>query len=200
MKKGSKPPEERRKELIETAAGLFAEKGYESVSVRDILKEVGGAPGMFYYYFKSKQDIYLATMEEYISENLERKCSLMEDKEMPFEERRRILSELIATDIKGYADRFSATEEETISDISYRIYDLIQMLGKLIRPYAVFMLQGIKEGKIQNRLGITEKNAEAMAAFVLYGIWGLIYNDRFTQTPIGTGPEDMEAVLRKLFY
>ena len=90
MKKGSKPPEERRKELVDTAARLFAEKGYESVSVRDILNEVSGAPGMFYYYFKSKQDIYLATMEEYISENLERKCSLMEDKEMPFEERRRM--------------------------------------------------------------------------------------------------------------
>ena len=57
MKKGSKPPEERRKELVDTAARLFAEKGYESVSVRDILNEVSGAPGMFYYYFKSKQDI-----------------------------------------------------------------------------------------------------------------------------------------------
>jgi AcrR family transcriptional regulator len=28
MKKGSKPPEERRKELIDVAARLFAEKGY----------------------------------------------------------------------------------------------------------------------------------------------------------------------------
>ena len=200
MKKGSKPPEERRTELVDTAARLFAEKGYESVSVRDILNEVSGAPGMFYYYFKSKQDIYLATMEEYISENLERKCSLMEDKEMPFEERRRILSELIATDIKGYADRFPSTGEETISDISYRIYDLIQMLGKLIRPYAVFMLRGIEEGKIQNRLGITVENAEKMSAFILYGIWGLIYNDRFTQTAVGTGLDDMEVILRKLFY
>ena len=99
MKKGSKPPEERRKELINTAARLFAEKGYESVSVRDILDEVGGAPGMFYYYFKSKQDIYLATMEDYISEKLERKCALMDDNTMPFEERRRLLSELIAKDI-----------------------------------------------------------------------------------------------------
>ncbi len=25
------------------------ERGYESVSVRDILDEIGGAPGMFYY-------------------------------------------------------------------------------------------------------------------------------------------------------
>ena len=74
------------------------------------------------------------------------------------------------------------------------------ILGKLIRPYAVFMLQGIEEGKIKNRLGITEENAEKMAAFILYGIWGLIYNDRFTQTAIGTGQDDMEAILRKLFY
>jgi hypothetical protein len=78
--------------------------------------------------------------------------------------------------------------------------DLIQMLGKLIRPYAVFMLRGIEEGKIQNRLGITVENAEKMSAFILYGIWGLIYNDRFTQTAIGTGLDDMEVILRKLFY
>lgn len=57
MKKGAKPPEERRKELIDLAARLFAEKDYESVAVRDILAEVNGAPGMFYYYFKSKGKI-----------------------------------------------------------------------------------------------------------------------------------------------
>lgn len=56
VKKNSKPPEIRKKELIDTAAELFAEKGYEAVSIRDILEKVHGAPGMFYYYFKSKQD------------------------------------------------------------------------------------------------------------------------------------------------
>ena len=40
MKKGSKPPEERRKELIDTATRLFTERGYESVSVRDILRRL----------------------------------------------------------------------------------------------------------------------------------------------------------------
>ncbi len=200
MKKGSKPPEERRKELIDTATRLFTARGYESVSVRDILAEVNGAPGMFYYYFKSKQDIYLATMEDYISEKLDRKCALMEDAAMPFEERRAMLSEMIAQDIHGYAERFSTTGDETISDLSYRMYDLVQMVSKLIRPYAVFMLQGIQEGKIENRLGVTEENAEAKAAFVLYGLWGLIYNDRFTMTPIGTGRADMEDILRRLFY
>ena len=200
MKKGSKPPEERRKELVAAAARLFSERGYESVSVRDILAEVNGAPGMFYYYFKSKQDIYLATMEDYISENLGKKCALMEDTQMSFEERRSLLSEIIIKDIHGYAARFPSSGDDTISDTSYKIYDLVQMLGKLIHPYALFMLQGIREGKIKNRFGITEENADTVSAFVLYGIWGLIYNDRFTDSKIGTGIDDMETVIQKLFY
>ena len=51
----SKDPEVRKKELIDIATKLFEERGYERVSVRDILSEVNGAPGMFYYYFKSKK-------------------------------------------------------------------------------------------------------------------------------------------------
>lgn len=200
MKKGSKPPEIRRKELIDIAARLFAEKGYESVSVRDILAEVNGAPGMFYHYFKSKQDIYLATMEDYISENLEQKCSLLMDTDMPFEERRNILIEIIVCDIHGYAERFSTADTDTISDTSYKIYDLMQMISKLIDPYAVFMLQGIRERKIENKFGVTEDNARATAQFILYGLWGIIYNDRFTQNKTGTGIPEMKDMIQRLFY
>ncbi len=199
MKKGSKPPEERRKELVDVAARLFAEKGYESVAVRDILAEVNGAPGMFYYYFKSKQDIYLAVMEDYINDKLDQKCELLLNKDMPFEKRRDILMELIVRDIKGYTDRFSNTED-SISDVSYKIYDLIQMVSKLIKPYAVFMLQGIEEKKIKNRLGVTKQNAEETSAFILYGVWGLLYNDRFTQEKINASRNSMEDMIKRLFY
>ena len=200
MKKGSKPPEERRKELMDIAARLFAERGYESVAVRDILAEVNGAPGMFYHYFKSKQDIYLAVMEDYINDKLEKKCKLLTDKDIIFEKRREILAELIAQDIRGYAERFSGTPDDTISDVSYKLYDLVQMVSKLIEPYAQFMLQGIKEGKIKNRLGINENNAKETAAFVLYGLWGIIYNDRFTSVRIDADVDNMNDMLKRLFY
>ncbi len=186
--------------MIEVAGRLFSEKGYESVSVRDILQEVNGAPGMFYYYFKSKQDIYLAVMETFISVKLERKCALLEDTEMPFEERRKILVELIAEDIHGYASRFVTREGETVSDTSYKIYDLIRMISRLIKPYAAFMLQGIREGKIANKFSVTEENAIETSTFILYGIWGLIYNDRFTDVKVETGLQNMESVIQRLFY
>ena len=145
-KKGSKPPEEPRKDLLDTAARLFSGKGYKSVSVRDILAEI------------------------------------------------------IVKDISGYEARFGNSGEDTVSDISYKIYDLLQMISKLIKPYSVFMLQGVSEGKIVNRLGITVENAEATAAFALYGILGMIYNDRFTVTKLGTDAKDMEDVIKQSFY
>lgn len=59
-----KEHDERRKEIIQAASTLFAQKGYEKCSVADILKAVGIAKGTFYYYFKSKEEVLDAAVEE----------------------------------------------------------------------------------------------------------------------------------------
>lgn len=70
MARISKPPEERRQELIETAKALFMEQGYEQTTVGDIVKRIGVAQGLFYYYFRSKQDIFLALVDQIIEQNI----------------------------------------------------------------------------------------------------------------------------------
>ncbi len=185
MKKNSKPPEIRKKELIDTAAELFAEKGYEAVSIRDILEKVHGAPGMFYYYFKSKQDIYLATIEQFLSERIEKRCRVLEDESVSFEDKRQIFHYLLQEDLAGYMSRYQQSTERSISDDSYKLWDFMQMLNKLIGPYTGFIRQGLSEGKISGESGISAENAEAFATFFLYGAWGMIYNKDFTdgETP-----------------
>lgn len=200
MKKNSKKPEVRKQELIEVAGRLFSEKGYEAVSVRDILDEVGGAPGMFYYYFKSKQDVYIAAMEQYITERLERKCKVIEDKTVPFDEKLAIFRSLIAEDIQGYIQRYNPTEDKSISDSSYKLWDLMQMLNRMVKPYAEFILQGIREEKLSNHMGITEATAEAYALFVLYGCWGMIYNNQFTGGGRQYQLEDIWAITDRIFH
>ena len=200
LKKNSKKPEIRRQELIDVAAALFTEKGYEAVSVRDILNVVDGAPGMFYYYFKSKQDIYIAAMEQYITQRLERKCKIIEDEMVSFDEKLPIFRSMVEEDIQGYMERFAPQADASISDTSYKLYDLVHMLGRMVVPYSKFILQGIRENRLNNRFHITEENAEAFATFVLYGAWGMIYNNKFT----GSGEAyDLESVLKitdQLFY
>lgn len=185
---------------MDIASRLFAEKGYEAVSVRDILAEVNGAPGMFYYYFKSKQDIYIAAMEQYIAERLEHKCKALENNELPFEEKLSVIRSMIFEDVKGYIKQFNPKAEDSISDSAYKLWDLVQMLGKMYVPYSKFIMQGINEGKIKNNMGITEENAELFALFITYGAWGVMYNSSFTEDNRQFEFTDVIKIIEKMFY
>jgi AcrR family transcriptional regulator len=54
--------EERRQQLLDTATRLFAEHGYHPTSVADIVDGVGVGKGVFYWYFESKEQLFLELM------------------------------------------------------------------------------------------------------------------------------------------
>jgi len=47
----------RRQELLDTAAELFAQRGFTNTSIRDIASKAGIMPGSLYYHFDSKESI-----------------------------------------------------------------------------------------------------------------------------------------------
>jgi AcrR family transcriptional regulator len=49
----------RRERLIEVAARVFNQKGYEAASLREICEAAGILPGSMYYHFRSKEDLYV---------------------------------------------------------------------------------------------------------------------------------------------
>lgn len=51
--------------LVFAAMRLFAEKGYGSTSVADILREAGANPGSLYHAFPTKQDLLLEVLRRY---------------------------------------------------------------------------------------------------------------------------------------
>ena len=53
-----------RERLLETAIGMFAEKGYAGTSVREIVEQAGVSKPVLYYYFKSKEGLFLAILEQ----------------------------------------------------------------------------------------------------------------------------------------
>ena len=58
-----KEAEERKNEILDEAAALFAKKGYDGTSIGDILEKVGVARGTLYYHFRSKEEILDALVE-----------------------------------------------------------------------------------------------------------------------------------------
>lgn len=155
---------------------------------------------MFYYYFKSKQEIYIATMEQYIAERLERKCKLIENRQTPFEEKLQVFRSMVAEDMHGYIKRFDPQSDTSISDSAYKLWDLVHMLDRMAKPYAELILQGIRENKLSNYMGITEENVEMYATFILYGCWGTVYNGRFTENDKQYELENVLEITDRIFH
>src|SRR3954468_14567425 len=49
---------ERKQQLVDAAAELFAANGYTATRIQDICKRAGVAKGLFYWYFPTKQDLF----------------------------------------------------------------------------------------------------------------------------------------------
>ena len=59
MKKRQIAAMQTRLNVIKAAEKLIAEKGFENVTIDDIAKEAGVAKGIFYTYFKRKEDVVI---------------------------------------------------------------------------------------------------------------------------------------------
>ena len=67
------------KELIlKTAYGLFLKKGYQSVSIKDIMEASNLSKGGIYHHFESKEGILVAVLDEYFFKELDIDESIFE--------------------------------------------------------------------------------------------------------------------------
>ena len=55
--KGTDQAEQKRAQLLGTAAALMARKGYHRTSIRDVARETGFSLAGMYHYFSSKEDL-----------------------------------------------------------------------------------------------------------------------------------------------
>src|SRR5436305_15208268 len=55
---------ENRAKLLAAARKVFAEKGLGAATARDIVRETDLATGTFYNYFRDKEDVFQALLEE----------------------------------------------------------------------------------------------------------------------------------------
>jgi AcrR family transcriptional regulator len=62
----------RRREVVATAAHLFAKRGYRNTSIDDLVEATGLQRGGLYHYIDSKQHLLLLTHQELIDPLLER--------------------------------------------------------------------------------------------------------------------------------
>ncbi len=58
--------------LLRSALKLFAEKGYEGTSIREIIEEAGVTRPVLYYYFQNKEDLFRKLVESIVQELIDK--------------------------------------------------------------------------------------------------------------------------------
>lgn len=59
--------EDTRRKILESAAQVFASKGFHGSVVDDIVKASGTSKGAVYFYFDSKEQIFFSIVEDYVA-------------------------------------------------------------------------------------------------------------------------------------
>jgi AcrR family transcriptional regulator len=72
-----------RRKLLEAAGQIFASEGFEAARLEDIAKKAGYTRGAFYANFESKEDIFLALLEQSLSARIEQINSLLLQHDTP---------------------------------------------------------------------------------------------------------------------
>lgn len=158
-----KEAEIRKKEILDAAATLFAEKGYDNTSTSDLLEAVGIAKGTLYHHFKSKEAIMDALIERQTDYVLAEARRIAADKSIPVEER------MIRTILALHVDTEETEGKELIEHLHKPQNALMhQKTKRIIFQSVPPILAGILEDGIDQGLYDTPYPLECMEMAMSY--------------------------------
>ncbi|HEY3435593.1 MAG TPA: TetR/AcrR family transcriptional regulator [Solirubrobacterales bacterium] len=86
----------RRREVIATAARLFAERGYDGTSMSELTEATGLAAGGLYHYIEGKDDLLIAICDELLEPLLERAREIVAAEAPPVDQLRELVRTWVA--------------------------------------------------------------------------------------------------------
>lgn len=162
----AKSPDERKSEIIRAAKELFIRQGVDQTSVSQIVKEIGVAQGLFYYYFRSKDEVVAAVVDSVLDECEEnlRHYSLHP-------------SEDFYTNIREFIIIFGSFYQTLCCKLNYPMLNyglkskIHQRILQLLMDYTANLLdQGVKENYIRLQY------PAFMHRLIITGLWELVEN------------------------
>lgn len=153
-----------RERLIAAGYSVLSEKGYEATTVKEVAKVAGVSPGLFHYYFASKDELLLAVLRESGNRYGQMMRSLGDS--VPIEQ-------LPETTVKAVKER--ATQEPEWYRLRYELFALglrnptfLPVLGDLFK-----FIRQMLAGPLENFTGGDAERAQALAAIVIACFDGL---------------------------
>jgi AcrR family transcriptional regulator len=184
---------ERRRQLMDHAAELFAERGYHPTSVADIVESLGVGKGVFYWYFSSKEELLAEILKSSHQELRRRQQQAIADEPNPVERirlgirasmhwfcehRKHFTIFQFAASDERFAPVLRRNQEVAIADAVRHIKDgivdgaIADQDPEVLAQAMVGVVEQLTQTYIFERNESVERAADAAVAFCLSGLVG----------------------------
>lgn len=160
---------ERRNEILDVAQRLVYSKGYEQMTIQDILDGLQISKGAFYHYFDSKQTLLEAIIERMMQEAEQLIMPIVHDPQLPALEKLQRFFAVVARYKTAQKDFLLALMRVWYTDDNALVRQKVQAMGaKWIMPLLTGIIrQGIQEGSL------TTSYPDQVGEVVLCLVYGL---------------------------
>ena len=189
--------EERRASIIKVAKRLFAQNGFNGVSIDEIVREVGVSPAILYRHFESKDELYVAVLREFSATRESYVDAVIAD-DNGFEQVLRGMTSVFVSSIINHPDMLKMEMHSQLEKLDAS-QDFFLNRWKSFTDYIEFNLL---ELQAQNKI----KPINAKAAALMYQ--GIIrevllqkcmqLNDRFQETPVAILVDEVITLFMKI--
>jgi AcrR family transcriptional regulator len=161
--------QERRTRILDAGRRVFLKKGYLGTSIRAIAGEAELSPGLIYFYFAGKDEIYGRICEEafHIAIDLLEKASAVEG---TFGQRMNALAWAYVDFYRGYPEYFDII---SFKDMGFKKVGLTEELEGLLEELSQKTISFLKV-VVDDAMEKGEIPSTADSWTVTFGLWGVI--------------------------
>lgn len=182
----SKEPEVRKQEIIDAAMRVFAEKGYEAASMKDIAGAADVVAGLCYHYFHSKQELYETAVTQYAQECSEAFISVFKQTHLTLEEVLALLEKILLNQAPEY--KYKEFFDKEGNEFFHKQLELY--MSKAVFPYMHHYLNCLAE-----RGDIPCEHTNLLAHFLWAGQLAVVSDET---VPMGERIEFMKKMIGRL--
>lgn len=140
---------DKRQHLLQVAELLFAQQGYEAVSVRHLAKEAGVNLAMISYYFGSKEGLFAALIENKIPRTRERLEAIAQMNIDPWEKISQTIDVYVDNMMSNHQFSRVIIREMSIHQRPENVRLIIDQVSKNMKIIRGFIEEGQKNGQFK---------------------------------------------------
>ncbi len=160
-----------RDRIVKAAYGCFMEKGYEQTSVRMILEKAGVTTGSFYHFFPSKEELFEAVVDMFLTEYVLAFESICQNHELPVAQRCRLLFGELAKRMREYYGQLGG--EHLHWSITYSLHE--KTMASLLPSVEALVADALSTGAVKSRI---ELDTGTLSMLLLRGVEAILHSKR----------------------